>query len=109
MTVSQTDGVVDPTRINITRFATRIGRPQYQHNERTKQEHIFFTRLRPCRLARGGLFQAMGGRPVGCALILQAIVGGQYGTTVNISNVVFAARKVRAIEKLIAVKPDITL
>jgi hypothetical protein len=50
------------------------------------------------------LFRALLGLGTGD---LQAIVGGQYGTTVTISNVVFAARKVQAIEKLIAVKPDV--
>jgi len=52
------------------------------------------------------LFRALLGLGTGD---LQAIVGGQYGTTVTISNVVFAARKVQAIEKLIAVKPDVAL
>jgi hypothetical protein len=37
---------------------------------------------------------------------LQAMVAGAPGTTLNMSNVLFAERKVHEIERLIAVKPD---
>jgi hypothetical protein len=60
----------------------------------------------PCGLlyTRRALYAALG---LGCG-DLKVTAAGNQGATIEISNVIFVDRKVHAIEKLIAVRPDRT-